>query len=67
MLVCHDPFDVPSVTLKATPDAQGDLLRGLQVVESASGIPTALLGDHIEGMYVLNFITPIVDSVCCSK
>lgn len=32
-------------------DAQGDLLRGLQVVESASGIPTALLGDHIEGTY----------------
>ena len=51
MLVCRDPFDVPSVALKAIPDAQGDLLRGLQVVESASGIPTALLGDHIEGMF----------------
>lgn len=33
---------------KTFADAQGDLLRGLQVVESASGIPTALLGDHIE-------------------
>ncbi|KAK7694789.1 hypothetical protein QCA50_001977 [Cerrena zonata] len=33
---------------KTFADAQGDLLRGLQVVESASGIPTALLGDNIE-------------------
>ena len=31
-------------------DAQGDLLRGLQVVETAAGIPTALLGNNIEGM-----------------
>lgn len=31
-------------------DAQGDLLRGLQVVETACNIPTALLGDTIEGM-----------------
>lgn len=30
-------------------DAQGDLLRGLQVVETACNIPTALLGDTIEG------------------
>ena len=30
-------------------DAQGDLLRGLQVVETAAGIPTALLGNTIEG------------------
>ncbi|KAI0076238.1 methylmalonate-semialdehyde dehydrogenase [Panus rudis PR-1116 ss-1] len=33
---------------KTFADAQGDLLRGLQVVESASGIPTALLGSTIE-------------------
>ncbi|GBE78255.1 methylmalonate-semialdehyde dehydrogenase [Sparassis latifolia] len=33
---------------KTIADAQGDLLRGLQVVESASGIATALLGDTIE-------------------
>ncbi|CAL1695541.1 unnamed protein product [Somion occarium] len=33
---------------KTFADAQGDLLRGLQVVETASGIPTALLGNHIE-------------------
>lgn len=31
-------------------DAQGDLLRGLQVVETATNIPTALLGDTIEGL-----------------
>lgn len=30
-------------------DAQGDLLRGLQVVETACGIPAALLGNNIEG------------------
>ncbi|KAI0094784.1 methylmalonate-semialdehyde dehydrogenase [Irpex rosettiformis] len=33
---------------KTFADAQGDLLRGLQVVETATGIPTALLGNHIE-------------------
>ncbi|KAI0652283.1 methylmalonate-semialdehyde dehydrogenase [Trametes meyenii] len=33
---------------KTYPDAQGDLLRGLQVVETATGIPTALLGQTIE-------------------
>ncbi|KAI0815084.1 methylmalonate-semialdehyde dehydrogenase [Irpex lacteus] len=33
---------------KTYADAQGDLLRGLQVVETATGIPTALLGNHIE-------------------
>lgn len=32
-------------------DAQGDLLRGLQVVETATGIPTAMLGNTIEGMF----------------
>lgn len=34
---------------KTYADAQGDLLRGLQVVETATGIPTALLGSNIEG------------------
>jgi len=33
---------------KTYADAQGDLLRGLQVVETACGIPAALLGDTIE-------------------
>jgi len=30
-------------------DAQGDLLRGLQVVETAAAATTTLLGDKIEG------------------
>lgn len=34
-------------------DAQGDLLRGLQVVETATGIPTSLLGSNIEGIIIL--------------
>ncbi|OCH96039.1 methylmalonate-semialdehyde dehydrogenase [Obba rivulosa] len=33
---------------KTFADAQGDLLRGLQVVETACGIPAALMGDTIE-------------------
>ncbi|KAH9950444.1 methylmalonate-semialdehyde dehydrogenase [Amylocystis lapponica] len=33
---------------KTVPDAHGDLLRGLQVVETACGIPTALLGETLE-------------------
>ncbi|KAI0830727.1 methylmalonate-semialdehyde dehydrogenase [Trametes gibbosa] len=33
---------------KTYADAQGDLLRGLQVVETAAGIPSALLGQTIE-------------------
>ncbi|PIL31560.1 hypothetical protein GSI_06262 [Ganoderma sinense ZZ0214-1] len=37
---------------KTYPDAQGDLLRGLQVVETATNIPTALLGDTIEGTWI---------------
>lgn len=32
-------------------DAHGDLLRGLQVVETAAGITSTLLGDKIEGSY----------------
>ncbi|KAL0580826.1 hypothetical protein V5O48_001202 [Marasmius crinis-equi] len=33
---------------KTLPDAHGDLMRGLQVVETAIGIPTTLLGQKIE-------------------
>ncbi|KAK7468736.1 hypothetical protein VKT23_003239 [Stygiomarasmius scandens] len=33
---------------KTLPDAHGDLLRGLQVVETAIGITSTLLGDKIE-------------------
>lgn len=32
-------------------DAHGDLLRGLQVVETAAGITSTLMGDKIEGTY----------------
>jgi len=50
LLVCQ-----VSVALKKTDvyiiklDAHGDLLRGLQVVETAAGITSTLLGDKIEG------------------
>lgn len=37
------------------PDAHGDLLRGLQVVETAVGITSTLLGDNIEGKARLPF------------
>lgn len=36
--------------LKFAADARGDVHRGLQVVETAVGITSNLLGDHIEGM-----------------
>lgn len=32
-----------------TSDAHGDLLRGLQVVETSIGITSTLLGDKVEG------------------
>jgi malonate-semialdehyde dehydrogenase (acetylating) / methylmalonate-semialdehyde dehydrogenase len=31
-------------------DAHGELLRGLQVVETAAGITSTLMGDKIEGI-----------------
>lgn len=34
-------------------DAQGDLLRGLQVVETAAAVTTTLLGDKIEGKQLI--------------
>lgn len=40
-----------SITLeqgKTFADAKGDVLRGLQVVESACAIPTLLMGDKLE-------------------
>lgn len=39
-----------SITLeqgKTIPDAKGDVLRGLQVVEQACGIPTSLMGEKL--------------------
>ncbi|GJE87635.1 CoA-acylating methylmalonate-semialdehyde dehydrogenase [Phanerochaete sordida] len=47
----HEDAIASSIVLeqgKTYPDAKGDLLRGLQVVETCTGIPTALLGNHIE-------------------
>jgi len=35
-------------------DAQGDVHRGLQVVETAIGVTSNMLGDHIEGWYLVN-------------
>jgi malonate-semialdehyde dehydrogenase (acetylating)/methylmalonate-semialdehyde dehydrogenase len=38
-------------------DAHGDLLRGLQVVETSIGITSTLLGDKIEGMLISSHVT----------
>jgi hypothetical protein len=38
-----------SIALILQTDAHGDLLRGLQVVETAIGITSNLLGDKLEG------------------
>lgn len=40
----------PDVQFNVHADARGDVHRGLQVVETAMGITSTLLGDHIEGM-----------------
>lgn len=45
---CRSP---PSCIYKLLLDAHGDLLRGLQVVETAVGITSTLLGEKIEGAY----------------
>lgn len=34
-----------------TLDAHGDLLRGLQVVETAAGVTSTLMGEKMEGAY----------------
>ena len=34
---------------KTWQDAHGDILRGLQVVETAAGIPTSMMGQKLEG------------------
>ncbi|EKM61143.1 uncharacterized protein PHACADRAFT_247546 [Phanerochaete carnosa HHB-10118-sp] len=47
----HEDAIASSIVLeqgKTYADAKGDLLRGLQVVETATGIPSALLGNTIE-------------------
>lgn len=43
-------FSLPRLHTVFT-DAHGDLLRGLQVVETAASATTTLLGDKIEGVF----------------
>lgn len=45
-----DKFSMYSFITHIILDAHGDLLRGLQVVETAAGITSALMGDKIEGI-----------------
>jgi len=42
-------MDTNSRLMSTDVDAHGDLLRGLQVVETAAGITSTLLGEKIEG------------------
>ena len=44
----HFVCDQPELGLTSLTDAHGDVLRGLQVVESACGITSQLLGDKLE-------------------
>jgi malonate-semialdehyde dehydrogenase (acetylating)/methylmalonate-semialdehyde dehydrogenase len=37
------------LSLTAAVDAHGDILRGLQVVESACSLPTSIMGSKLEG------------------
>jgi malonate-semialdehyde dehydrogenase (acetylating)/methylmalonate-semialdehyde dehydrogenase len=45
-------FFVLSVFSNHFPDAHGDVLRGLQVVETAIGITSNIVGEKLEGMCV---------------
>lgn len=42
-------------------DARGDVHRGLQVVETAAGITSNLLGDHMEGMLTKDLTSPLAE------
>jgi hypothetical protein len=48
-------------------DAHGDILRGLQVVESACAIPTSLMGSKLEGMPSTSCVWVILTSFSVSK
>jgi hypothetical protein len=48
-------------------DAHGDILRGLQVVESACAIPTSLMGSKLEGMPFTSCVWVILTSFSVSK
>lgn len=44
-------------------DAHGDITRGLQVVEHATGAPSLLLGEKIEGSFLSRpYFSPILSS-----
>lgn len=51
MIRAHTPDIAAAITLeqgKTLADAKGDVLRGLQVVESATAITSTLMGDKLE-------------------
>jgi hypothetical protein len=48
-------------------DAHGDILRGLQVVESACAIPTSLMGSKLEGTPSTSCVWVILTSFLVSK
>jgi malonate-semialdehyde dehydrogenase (acetylating)/methylmalonate-semialdehyde dehydrogenase len=48
--VSFNGFQIYSFIAHRILDAHGDLLRGLQVVETAAGITSTLMGDKIEGI-----------------
>lgn len=54
---------------KTFADAKGDVLRGLQVVETACGVPSLMLGDQIEvskdmDTYMRKLPLGVVAAVC---
>jgi malonate-semialdehyde dehydrogenase (acetylating)/methylmalonate-semialdehyde dehydrogenase len=47
-------------------DAHGDLLRGLQVVETAVGITSTLMGDKIEGIFHASLSIDLIATIFLS-
>ena len=47
LVICHTNYFLHPYS-SSTQDAHGDVLRGLQVVETACGITSTLLGDKLE-------------------
>jgi hypothetical protein len=52
---------LPTQILFYFSDARGDVLRGLQVVETAVGITSNLLGDHVEGISHTSIMYTLID------
>lgn len=48
-------------------DARGDIHRGLQVVETAAGITSNLLGEHVEGTINANSMIHLTEIYAVSK